>query len=441
MKKIFKKFLRNDSWINRSTNLGVASSRTNNTIYSPTLTLSKHTLEGLYNDDGISQRIVESVVADSLKGFINAEAELLEELKRIQAKQKIYEAGTFGRLYGGALLIAFVDDGQELLQPLDQKRIHKIVSLQIYDRHQVSFEDKDVCQDIYSEHFGKAEIYKISQPKQGYQTDEEYFEVHHSRCFIFGGKHLSTTAKLHNNGWDGSVLQACYNSIRNYGIVNNSSVEIVQDFVQPILKMSGLSDKASSGELDAVKRRLEVIDRSRSSQNTIMLDSEGGEKYSKLPSTVSGLSDLWEKFSENICATTGIPASRLFGKSPSGLNSSGENDLKNWHDIVGSYREDQIEPCLTWLLEILQNQHSWNNKPATFNWTFPALHNPSELELAEIKKKYAEIDIMYADRGGIEISEAWQERFGNGEFQIDIQLSTPDHEDDGIYQGADIKDN
>ena len=172
-----------------------------------------------------------------------------------------------------------------------------------------------------------------------------------------------------------------------------------------------------------------------------MLDSEGGEEYTKLPSPVSGLSDLWEKFSENICATTGIPASRLFGKSPSGLNSSGDNDLKNWHDIVGSYREDQIEPCITWLLEILQNQHSWKSKPTTFNWTFPALHNPSELELADIKKKYAEIDIMYADRGGIEISEAWQERFGNGEFQRDIQLSAPDKEDIGIYQDADLKDN
>ena len=66
------------------------------------------------------------------------------------------------------------------------------------------------------------------------------------------------------------MLQACYNSIRNYGIVNDSSVGIVQDFFQPILKMLGSSDKARSGELDAVKRRLEVIDRSRSSQHTII---------------------------------------------------------------------------------------------------------------------------------------------------------------------------
>ena len=195
------------------------------------------------------------------------------------------------------------------------------------------------------------------------------------------------------------------------------------------MKMSGLSDKASSGELDAVKKRLELIDRSRSSQNTIMLDSEGGEEYTKLPSSVSGLSELWEQFSETICATTGIPASRLFGRSPSGLNASGESDQKNWHDIVSSYREDQIEPCITWLIEILEKQQNWKTKPHDFTWTFPSLHNPSEVELAEIRKKYAEIDAIYIDRGGISASQAWQERFGTGQFQRDIQLAKVDYDD------------
>jgi phage-related protein (TIGR01555 family) len=424
MKNIFKKLFRQDSWVNHATNLGVSTSRTNNTVYIPNLVLSKRTLEGLYNDDGIAQRIVESVVADSLKGFINADVALLAEMKRIKAKQKIFEAGSFGRLYGGALLVAFIDDGQELSKPLNLERIHKVSSLQVFDRYQVRFEEEDICHDIYQEHFGEPEIYTIVKQQYGYMKGEELcFKVHASRCFLFGGQRLSSTATIRNKGWDGSILQACHNSIRNYAIINNSSVEIVQDFVQPIMKMSGLSDKASSGELDAVRRRLELIDRSRSSQNTIMLDSEGGEEYTKLPSTVSGLSELWEQFSETICATTGIPASRLFGRSPSGLNASGESDMKNWHDIVSTYREDQIEPCITWLTNIMQNQQNWQEKPTDFTWAFPLLDNPSEAELAEIRKKYAEIDAIYIDRGGISASGAWQERFGSGQFQRDIQLA------------------
>lgn len=421
---ILKKFTHFDSWVNQSTNLGVSSSRTNSTVYRPNLVLPKQILEGLYNDDGISQRIVEAVVADSLKGFINAEIELLDEMKRIKAKQKIFEAGSFGRLYGGALLVAFVDDGEDMSKPLNHNRIHELTSLQVFDRHQVTFEEKNICQDIYNNHYGEPEIYTIGKQNSNYSKEEHSgIKIHRSRCFLFGGNNLSYTAKVRNQGWDGSVLQACYNSIRNHAIINNSSVEIVQDFVQPILKLSGLGDKISNDEINAVRERLEVIDRSRSSQNTIMLDSEGGEEYTKLPSNVSGLSELWEQFSETICATTGIPASRLFGRAPSGLNASGENDQKNWHDIVSSYREDQIEPCLTWLINILEKQQNWKNRASDFSWTFPSLHTPSEAELAEIRKKYAEIDAIYIDRGGISASRAWQERFGSGQFQRDIKLA------------------
>jgi phage-related protein (TIGR01555 family) len=163
-----------------------------------------------------------------------------------------------------------------------------------------------------------------------------------------------------------------------------------------------------------------------------VLDSESGEEYSKLPSNVSGLDGLWEKFSEAICAATGIPASRLFGRSPSGLNASGESDLKNWHDVVESYREVQIEPCLEWLIEILQNQQAWKKKPSNCDWTFPALHSPSEVELATITKIYSEVDAIYIDRGGISASEAWQARHGQGEFKRDVKLSKADYGDGEI---------
>ena len=142
MKKIFDKFKRKDNWMNPVTNLGVSNSRTNNTIFRPSIGLQKQTLQGMYRSDGIAKRIVNSVVDDSLREFINAESELLEELKRVKAKQAMFDAGSFGRLYGGALLVAFVDDGQELSEPLNHGRIHRVVSLQVFDRYQVRWADE-----------------------------------------------------------------------------------------------------------------------------------------------------------------------------------------------------------------------------------------------------------------------------------------------------------
>ena len=441
MKKAFNKifsgqtfarqaFLRQDNWVNPLTRLGVGNSRTNNTVFRKGSTLDKHVLSEMYRADGIAKRIINSVVDDSLRGFINAEAELLKEFKRINAKQVMFDAASFGRLYGGAIIVALVDDGLSLEQPLNPAKVNKLVSLKVFDRHQLSCQPEDICDDFCQEFYGEPEIFTVTKKQNMFNAKNDvFFKVHRSRCFVFGGARMCNVSKSHNDGWDDSVLQSCYDALRSYGIIVNSSVEIVQDFVQVIMKMNGLSDKVANGQMEKVLARLDIIDRSRSGQNTILLDGDGSEDYEKRSSSISGLADLWDRFSEAICAASGIPATRLFGQSPAGLNSSGEGDLKNWYDIVSAYREDQIEPCINWLLEIMQNQQEWQNKPSSLDWSFPALHSPSEKEYAEIKKNYAEIDMMYIDRGAISASEAWKERFGSGEFKYDIKLDELDEGD------------
>ncbi|MFK7974409.1 MAG: phage portal protein [Rickettsiaceae bacterium] len=428
MKQTIKRlFKRNDGWQNPLTRLGAANSRTNNTIFRQSSRLDHHTLTQMYRTEGITKRIINIVVDDALRGFIQAEPELIKELKRVSAKQMLFDAASFGRLYGGALLVAFVDDGQDSELPLNTNRINKLHSLKVFDRHQVKWEITDICQDIEQPYYGEPEIFTITKNKQDFFNNEEiFFRVHRSRCFVFGGERISNSCKANNNGWDDSVLQACYDSLRHYGIIANSSVEIVQDFVQVIMKMNGLSDKVANGQMDRVLARLDIIDRSRSGQNTILLDGDGSEDYEKRSSSIAGLADLWDRFSETICATTGIPAARLFGRSPAGLNSSGESDQKNWNNVVSAYREDQLEPCLTWLIDMLQQQSQWQNKPSTMDWAFPALATPSEKEFAQIKKTHAEIDMMYIDRGAISASKAWQERFGSGQFQYNIKLPAED---------------
>ena len=383
--KIKNIFRRNDNWVNPLTRLGSSSSRTNNTIFRQSTHLDKRTLTEMYRTDGIAKRIINIVVDDSLRGFINADSDLLKELKRINAKQSMFDAASFGRLYGGALIVALIDDGMSLEQPLNHKKINKLISLRVFDKHQISWEIEDLCTDFYQEYYGEPELFTITKKQDNLRGNEDvFFRVHRSRCFIFGGERLCNSSRANNQGWDDSVLQACYNSLRNYGIIANSSIEIVQDFVQVIMKMNGLSDKVANGQMDKVLARLDIIDRSRSGQNTILLDGDGSEDYEKRSSSISGLAELWDRFSEAICAATGIPVTRLLGRSPAGLNSSGESDLKNWHDIVSAYREDQIEPCITWLLDILKSQQNWKQKPDNFDWTFPALHAPSEMEFADM---------------------------------------------------------
>lgn len=434
MKLLDKIFKRKDNWQNAFTGLGTRNSRTTNTTFRSSARLDRYTLAELYRTNGLAKRIVNIVVADAMRGFIHAEEELIQELKRIKAKQLIFDGASFGRLYGGALIIALIDDGMDLETPLNPNRINKLISLRVFDRHQVSWTNDDLCDDFYKEWYGEPEIFTITNNQNALTGDDLFFKVHRSRCHIFGGERICNSARNANRGWDDPILQSCYDMLKNYGIIASSSVEIVQDFIQVIMKMNGLMDKYTNGQEEQIRERLALIDETRSVQNTILLDGEGDEDYEKRSSSVSGLSDLWDRFSEAVCSATGIPATRLFGRSPAGMNSTGKSDMKNWYDIVSAYREDELEPCITWLLDIIKNQKDWKKKPDNFDWHFPSLEEPSEIEFADIKKKYAEIDMMYIDRGAISAAEAWQERFGSGEFKYNIQLANMHDNIEGITE-------
>jgi phage-related protein (TIGR01555 family) len=419
--------LRRDGWQNIFTNLGVNNSRTNTTFFQSSLNLPTATLSEIYQSNGIGKRIVNIIVEDALRGFILSDKLLIEELSRVNAKQSIMDAACFGRLYGGAILVAFIDDGLGFEKPINFNKINKLISLKVFDKNQIQWNQEDLCKDFYKPYYGDPEIYTITSPQSNSLIDGQFFKVHRSRCFTFSGDRLVNLAKMQNQGWDASVLQSSYEALRNYGIVVSSSAEIVHDFIQVIMKMQGLDKKLSTegGDIE-VKGRVDFIDYTRSVSNMILLDGDGAEDYEKKASSVAGLADLWDRFSETICASTGIPATKLFGRSPGGLNSTGASDIQNWYDIIRSYQTDQLEPAINWLIEILKHQKEWQKKPTQYHWRFSSLTAPSESEWADIKKKYAEIDCMYIDRGGIDASDAWQARFGKGEFEVNIKLDPPE---------------
>ena len=417
---------RSDNWVNGMTNLGTSNSRINNTsvAYSPLLDSS--TLDEMYKSNGIAQKIVNIIVDDAMRGFIEADYDLLKEMNRIKLKQSITEGCYFGRLYGGALIVVFVDDGLELNKPIDYKRVDKIITIRVFDKTQVSLLPEDLNTNYGSEHFGEPEFYTIRSNNKG--AEQLSIKIHRTRCFLVNGAPTTNRAKLSNGGWDSSIIQSCYGALRNYGIVTSSSAEIIQDFIQVIFKINGLDQKMSQeGGAQTIKARLEYIDLSKSVANSVLIDSQ--EDYEKKASSVSGLSDLWDRFSEVLCSVTGYPVTKLFGRSAAGLNSTGVGDMKNYYDMVEAYRSDQVQPIIDWIIEIMKAQKSWKIKPKTFDWEFPSLIATSELDIAKIKKEYATIDCMYIDRGAIDASEAWQQRFGQEKFNYNIQLSVPVKDD------------
>lgn len=412
---------RSDNWVNSSTGLGLLSGRVGNTRIKGSTYLSYSDLSEMYYGNGLAKRIVNSFVDDALRnGFLVCGNDKVKDaFKKLALPKVIKEACYFSRLYGGSIIVAFLDDGLDLKEPVSDTRINKIISFRVFDKSQISWQEADLNRDFLSPNFALPEFYTITSFKNS--ADTSILKIHASRCKVLDGITTSHLKRRTNLGWGDSVLQACYDSLRYYGIVAENSSEIINDFIQVIIKMNGLAHQIiKEGGKEAVAARMDAIDVSRSNSNLIFLDAEK-EDYEKKSSSVSGLADLWDRFSESVCAATGYPATRLFGRSPGGLNSTGDSDLKNYYDLVSAYRSDEIEPIINWILNFITHQQEWGSDK-DIEWSFASLVEQTPLEDAKLKKLYAEIDWGYIDRGAIDAGSTWQERFGKGEFQENIQL-------------------
>lgn len=409
-----------DGWANVLTNLGNQKDAVQRTKFNNLGRLQEEVLEGLYRTDGLARRIIDIPVDDSLRSWIKADDTLLKEHKRINLKGTLIDAAKWSRLYGGAIIVLFVDDGKEFHEPLNKDGIRQVLQLRVYEKKKLSFVGTDVDTDPFSTNFGLPEFLTVFPD---YGTS---FKVHHTRFFRFDGLSLPSDERQRNNGWGESVLHPIYESLKSYGITMQSSANIVRDFVQVVIGIKGLTEMLRQGQDDLIARRASIIDLTRSVSNTIFTDADG-ETYSKQASSVAGLGDLWDRFSQQICAVTGIPVTKLFGQSPGGFNSTGESDIRQYYDTVDAYRRDDLEPFINWINDILMCQRNTKEKIKDLAWNWPPLWQPTESEQADLKLKLAQSDLIYIDRNAVDAEYLFHLRYGQDSYRTDIHYNYEDY--------------
>ena len=65
------------------------------------------------------------------------------------------------------------------------------------------------------------------------------------------------------------------------------------------------------------------------------------------------LSDIYEFFVMDMAGVAEIPATKLFGRSPQGFNSTGESNLRNYYDMIAQAQERSFRLALEKLLPVM----------------------------------------------------------------------------------------
>lgn len=82
----------------------------------------------------------------------------------------------------------------------------------------------------------------------------------------------------------------------------------------------------------------------KSVSKALIVDSD--EEYERKQIAFTGLPDVLQQFLILVSGAADIPLTRLLGQSPSGLNSTGEHDMKNYYDRITAIQTLEIGPAL-----------------------------------------------------------------------------------------------
>lgn len=135
----------------------------------------------------------------------------------------------------------------------------------------------------------------------------------------------------------------------------------------------------------------------------LLLDTE--EDYQSKTNTFAGLPDLIDRFALFLSAASDIPATRLLGSSASGLNATGEGDLKNYYDNVRSGQNVEYRPRLDYFDQIMIRSLGLNPDD-DYSYEFNSLFQMTPQQEADIELKNAQRDQIYIDREVIKPSTA-----------------------------------
>ena len=113
----------------------------------------------------------------------------------------------------------------------------------------------------------------------------------------------------------------------------------------------------------------------------------------------AGLSDFYESFMMDMAGAAEIPATKLFGRSPQGFNSTGESDLRNYYDMIAQMQERLLRPALEKLLPVMAIS-CWGYVPEDMEIVFEPVMTSSPAERAELVQKMSQ-DVIEGYKAGL----------------------------------------
>ena len=375
-----------DTLVNFVTGLGTERDKLAHAQYALT-TFTQPQLEAAYRTDWIARKIVDLPAMDSTRAWRawqaeDSQIEMIEEVEsQLQVQAKLKRLLIRARLFGGAAIIMGIDGTGNFEKELDLDRVRKgaLKFLHVVSRYEIGYDQVET--DLLSPWFDLPKTYTYST------TTGQQLRLHPSRVIRMVGAEIPSRASS-ADGWGDSILQIVNDAIIGAGSVAGAIANLVEESKTDILKMPGLAENLGTAEYEGrLMQRVAMAAQLKSILRTTVIDSE--EELTRIVASFASLPDVMDTFLMMASGAADIPATRMLGQSPRGLNATGESDIRNYYDRISSEQATVLQPALDRLDEVIIRT-ALGTRPPEIYYSWNPLWQSTPEQNAELAKKTAE---------------------------------------------------
>ena len=328
-------------------------------------------LDAAYQTNWIVRRICDVPPEDMTREWRAIKSYMAEEIEaeeqRVGLKYACLEALTWARLHGGAAVLMLTN--QDLSKPLNVNKVAKggLEKLLVFDRWELGATQINTTNPL-SDNYLLPEFYQIQGGGQS---------IHWTHFARFVGARLPRRLLAQTQGWGDSEVRKCLDDIKDVVASKDGIAELMQEANIDVINRQGLSEELASDQDEAIKKRYELFSMMKSVINMALLDEN--EQLSRLTLNLSGVAPVMDNLMLWLSGCAGIPATRLFGMAPAGLNSTGEGDENNYYDSIISKRSYHLDKPLSYIDQIMIRS-AVGEIPDDYDYVWNPLKKPNVME-------------------------------------------------------------
>lgn len=317
-------------------------------------------------------------------------AELENALQRLDFWNVIQRACNTAFIYGGALIYVNCTDlgiTEKVNYAFSAYQGKPIVSLEAIS--------PVYCQGVPD--IGKLAFYSHAmKPYQWYVNGEAYDA---SQIVTLVWQDVEPSEKPLYNFLGQPFIEKLAPAVRQYELINKMGIELFSKMRLILFKSHGIVNKQNRELI----QQLEDLRTMVNNQSVVMISAD--DDLVNLTTTPTGLDDLLNKYAQNMCAVAGMPATKLLGYSPQGLNNTGEGDLKSYYDEIEGYQKSYLYPVIVNLAQRVMWSLGFD---VEIDFEFTPLAQESNLEKTQRHQLYVSMIDTLINNGTIDNRQAFE---------------------------------